>query len=190
MVIWLFARFNDRRQEVGVRLSNQGAAAIGGGVVRRPGIHSRYRRRAYCGLAASLLASLVLAVYLAFTNVLAPQGYFSEPFAKPALPSVALGAAGRSVRRQAQRGIRRGARSGVRVCRLDSRSGRTPAPGCGTDREPSTGGEPGFASTFVPMSAPSGQRRCDRGTGAHSAAATTSPTPLTTFIAVRRCYRT
>ena len=88
MVIWLFARFNDRRQEVGVRLSNRGAAAIGGGVVRRPGIHSRYRRRAYCGLAASLLASLVLAVYLAFTNVLAPQGYFSEPFAKPALPSV------------------------------------------------------------------------------------------------------
>ena len=66
------------------RLWNRQAAVIAGAVRRWRVVDSRVRSRVCRGLAAGF----ILAGYLAWSNVLVHQGYYTAAFAKPALPSI------------------------------------------------------------------------------------------------------
>ena len=81
----MFARHKDRLQEPSTRFWNRLAAVTGATVCRWRAVDPGYLSRAVRGLAAGF----IVAGYLAFSNVLAHQGYQSLTFAKPALPSIA-----------------------------------------------------------------------------------------------------
>ena len=84
MVTVLQAWWKNRLPEIFARFRNRLPAGLEGAVGRWRGLDPGVRSRAL----RSLAAGLVLACYLAFSNVLTHQGYHTVAFAKPALPSI------------------------------------------------------------------------------------------------------